>query len=113
AGPVGLAAAAQLVDRVLPFVLLEAGNAPAAHVRAWGHVRLFSPWRFNTDPVAARLLEGTGWRHPDADALPTGRELVDEYLTPLAALPAIAPHLRLGTRVVGVARAGYDKTKTG
>jgi 2-polyprenyl-6-methoxyphenol hydroxylase-like FAD-dependent oxidoreductase len=57
AGPVGLAAAAHLAERGIPFVVLEAGPAAADRVRAWGHVRVFSPWGFNTDPVAVRLLE--------------------------------------------------------
>ena len=53
AGPVGLAAAAELAERRLPFVVLEAGNSGGAAVRQWGHVRLFSPWRYNVAPAAA------------------------------------------------------------
>ena len=49
---------------------------------------------------------------PDPEHLPTGRELVEEYLEPLAALPEIRPHVRLGTRVVGVSRRGFDKLRT-
>src|SRR5688500_821508 len=112
AGPVGLAAAAHLVERELPFVVVEAGEAVGASVREWGHVRLFSPWEFEVDPTAERLLEPTGWQRPPGDELPTGHELVERYLEPLAALPAIAPQLRFGTRVVGVARRGFDKMKT-
>src|SRR5437870_1285531 len=112
AGPVGLAAAAHLAGRGLPFVLLEAGQAVGDHVRAWGHVRLFSPWRYNTDPSAVALLEETGWTPPDPDGLPTGAELVERYLEPLAGHPRIAPHLRTGARVVAVARRGFDKMKT-
>lgn len=40
AGPVGLAAAAHLAERGLPFTVLEAGAGPAAAVRLWGHDRL-------------------------------------------------------------------------
>ena len=43
AGPVGLAAAAHLAERGIAFTVLESGDAPAASVRQWGHVRLFSP----------------------------------------------------------------------
>jgi glycine/D-amino acid oxidase-like deaminating enzyme len=113
AGPVGLAAAAHLVDRALDFVVLEAGATVAAAMRAWGHVRLFSPWEYDTDPTAVALLAATGWVAPDSSILPTGAELVERYLEPLAAHPAIAPRIRLNTRVVGVARLGYDKTRTG
>ena len=61
AGPVGLAAAAHVRARGLTPVVLEAGDAVAAAIRAWGHTRLFSPWRYNIDDAARRLLEATGW----------------------------------------------------
>jgi thioredoxin reductase len=111
-GPIGLSAAAHLSSRGERFVLLEAGPAVGASVSAWGHVQVFSPWRHDTDPVARALLGAAGWKEPDPDALPTGAEIVAEYLRPLAALPTIAPHVRVGTRVVAVARAGHDKLKT-
>ena len=50
---------------------------------------------------------------PPADEYPTGQELVAQYLEPLAALPEIAPHLRLGTRVLTVARRHHDRMKDG
>ena len=112
AGPVGLAAAAHLAERNLPFVVLEAGPAAGDHVRAWGHVRVFSPWRFNVDPAAVRMLEASGWTAPDPEELPTGAEIVERYLAPLAALPSIAPHVRYGARVTAVRRRGLDKLKT-
>lgn len=112
AGPVGLAAAAHLVARGLPIVVLEAGDEVAANVRDWGHVRLFSPWRYDVDKAAARLLESTGWAAPAPDELPTGRELVDEYLRPLSRVPELADRIRFGVRVTAVTRAGADKVKT-
>src|SRR5919106_300567 len=75
AGPVGLAAAAHLIDRGLEPLIFDAGDAPGASVRAWGHVRVFSPWAFKVDPVAASLLEASGWRPPAADGYPTGDEI--------------------------------------
>jgi NADPH-dependent 2,4-dienoyl-CoA reductase/sulfur reductase-like enzyme len=56
AGPLGLAAAAHLLERGLEPLVLEAGDHPASAVREWGHVRLFSPWPEVTDKAAARLL---------------------------------------------------------
>ena len=111
-GPVGLAAAAHLLEQGLEPLVLEAGDDVAAAVRSWAHVRLFSPWEYDVDAAAARLLEPTGWRSPDGTALPTGRELVDRYLAPLAATPQLAPRIRTGTRVVAVSRVGVDKTRT-
>ncbi|WP_077489860.1 FAD-dependent oxidoreductase [Sinomonas mesophila] len=110
AGPVGLAAAAHLLERGLEPLILEAGHAAGAAIDQWRHVRLFSPWRFNLDAAAVRLLKASGWEAPRPTALPYGGELVDRYLAPLAALPEIAPRLQTGARVVAVTRRGLDKT---
>lgn len=112
AGPIGLAAAAQLIRRGLTPLVLEADAQAGASVARWAHVRLFTPWRYLTDAAAVALLEETGWELPPADDLPTGAEFLAKYLLPLAGLPALAPHLRLGTRVVSIARQGFDKMKT-
>ncbi|MCC3283806.1 FAD-dependent oxidoreductase [Arthrobacter caoxuetaonis] len=112
-GPVGLAAAAHLLERGLTPIIFEAGDSPAAAVNAWGHIRLFSPWQYDVDAAARRLLEGTGWQEPDADTLPTGAELLELYLRPLAAVPAMSGALHLNSEVVAVTREGLDKTRTG
>jgi thioredoxin reductase len=112
AGPVGLAAAAHLLARNETPLVLEAGASVGASVLHWGHVRLFSPWRYLVDEPAAALLAEVGWRVPEPERLPTGRELVEEYLLPLARHPRVAPHLRLSTRVLTVTRQGRDKLKT-
>ena len=59
-GPVGLAAAAHLAERGEAFVVLESGAAVGHSMRQWGHVRVFSPWRYNVDRAARRLLESAG-----------------------------------------------------
>jgi thioredoxin reductase len=110
AGPVGLAAAAHLLERGIEPLILEAGPAAGAAIEQWRHIRLFSPWQYNTDAAAVRLLAATGWEVPEPTALPTGGELIDGYLTPLAALPAIASRLHTGARVVAVTRLGLDRT---
>src|SRR4051795_10364152 len=112
AGPVGLAAAAHLLEQGLEPLVLEAGEQPGEAVRAWGHVRRCSPWEYDVDVAAARLLEATGWSSPDPAELPTGAELVERYLDPLAATPQLASRIRTGTRVVAVSRVGMDKTRT-
>jgi arsenate reductase len=111
AGPVGLAAAAHLVARGIEPLVFETGDTVGASIRQWGHVRVFSPWEFNIDPVARKLLDGHAWAPPQADGYPTGDEIVERYLEPLAAVPAIASALRLRSRVVGVTRVGVDKLK--
>jgi thioredoxin reductase len=109
AGPIGLVAAAHLAARSIPFTVCEQGDAVGTSVRRWKHVRMFSPWRYNLDPVAAALLEREGWEAPDPDRYPTGAELVERWLEPLAEHPALAPRLQLGARVTAVARWGRDK----
>lgn len=110
AGPIGLAAAAHAVERGVPTVVVDAGPTPGAAVAAWGHVRLFSAWSELVDPAAARLLASHRWTAPDPTTYPTGGEWVERYLMPLAAALADAGvTLRLGHRVVGLARHGRDR----
>ncbi|TDD69919.1 flavoprotein [Jiangella aurantiaca] len=107
AGPVGLAAAAELAERGLDVVVFERGATAAAAVAEWGHVRLFSAWPELIAPAARRLLEHTGWTPPPADAYPTGAEWVRDYLAPLAM--ALGERVRTSAEVVGVARRGRDR----
>lgn len=112
AGPVGLAAGAHLVACGLKPMILEAGSQVASNLESYRHVRLFSPWQYNVDKAAHQLLVEAGWQAPELEALPSAGEIVDQYLRPLAALPAIAGQLKLSHRVVAITRAGFDKVKT-
>jgi thioredoxin reductase len=107
AGPAGLAAAAQLVDRGLTPLVLEAGPVAGAAVREWHHVRLFSRWGELVDTAAEKLLAPTGWVAPDPAAYPTGAEWAQRYLQPLA--DVLGERVRYGARVVGVSRRGWDR----
>ena len=111
-GPVGLAAAAHLLERGLEPIVFEAGPSAGHSMRGWGHVRLFSPWRYVVDHAAKRALTTSGWIAPDEEVLPTGLDVVEQYLEPLAALPSIARTIRFGTRVAAVSRQFVDKVKT-
>ncbi len=113
AGPIGLAAAAQLLARGIEPLVLEAGSEVGHAVRAWRHVRMFSPWAFNTDAAARALLAAEGWAEPNPEAYPTGGELVDHYLAPLAATDALRGRIRTGVRVVGVARHDFGRLHNG
>lgn len=110
AGPQGLAAAAHLLERGLEPVVLEIGERPAAAVREWAHVRLFSNWADLVDAAAARLLERSGWSVPGS-GFPLGGEWVDEYLQPLA--DALGGRVRTRHRVTGVSRLGRDRIVDG
>src|SRR3981081_4451879 len=112
AGPVGLPAAAHVLERGLRPVVLEAGDSIGHAVRQWGHVQLFSPWEYNIDRAAARLLAPTGWNSPDPAAYPTGAEFFERYLEPLASKTALRTRIHTSSRVAAISRAGFDKLKT-
>jgi len=112
AGPIGLAAAAELLERGVDFVVLEHGDEPASSVRRWGHVRLFSGWDELIAPAARRLLERQGWTMPDGATAPLASELVEHYLAPLAGVEAIASRIRTSATVLAVTRQGMDRTRS-
>lgn len=110
AGPVGLAAAAHLVDRGLSALVLEAGDQPGSAMAQWGHIRTFTPWEYIVDAAAEKLLAPTGWTRPAQRQSPTGADVVATYLTPLAAM--LGDVVRTGTRVVAVSRDGLDRSRS-
>jgi hypothetical protein len=108
-GPTGLEAALAAADAGLPFTIYEAAPSVAGNVRAWGHVQLFTPWDLNVSPRMRRHLEAAGREVPGGTECPTGRDLAEKLFEPLAALPEIAPNVRLGTRVLSLGRQGLLK----
>jgi len=116
AGPTGLEAALAADEAGLSFTVYETSPGVGGNVRSWGHVRLFTPWSMNVSPRARAALEARGLGAPGGEACPTGHELVDRVFDPIAALPGIAPRLRLGTRVAEIGREGLlksDEIRTG
>ena len=112
AGPVGLAAAVHIHERGMTPVVLEAGPEIGHAVRQWKHVQLFSPWEYNVDRAAERLRSKTGWNSPAPDEYPTGGELLEKYLDPLAARTPLKDFIRTSSRVIAISRVGFDKAKT-
>lgn len=111
-GPVGLAAAAHVLERGLTPIVLEAGPAIGHAMRQWSHVQLFSPWEYNVDKAAERLLAPTGWNSPEPTQYPTGGELLEHYLEPLASRTVLRDHIHTSSRVTDISRVGFDKLKT-
>ncbi|GAA4655979.1 NAD(P)-binding domain-containing protein [Streptomyces chumphonensis] len=107
AGPVGLAAAAHLIERGIEPLVFESGPTAGAAVRQWGHVRLFSTWSEVVDPIAEKLLAPTGWSVPDPKSCPTGSDWAEQYLRPLA--DVLGERVRYGRTVTGVSRRGRDR----
>ncbi len=111
AGPVGLEAAAAALELGFDVHVLERGE-PGAHVIAWGHVRMFTPWRMNVGPASAGLLARHGWTAPPAEACPSGLELAERVLQPLAATPELKGRVHAHSQVVHVARHGARKNES-
>jgi cation diffusion facilitator CzcD-associated flavoprotein CzcO len=105
AGPIGLEAALAAAQRGDDFEVFESAPAVGGHVRAWSHVRTFTPWSMNVSPRMRAALP----QAPAGDGLPSGAELARELLEPVAALPQLAGRIRLGTRVLAVGREGLLK----
>lgn len=112
AGPIGLAAAAHVLERNMEPLVLEAGPSVGHAVSQWAHVKLFSPWAYNLDKASVRLLRSAGWRSPDPSSFVTGGELVREYLEPLAKMTPLLGVVRLSSRVVAITRVGLTKMKS-
>ncbi|EOD19515.1 hypothetical protein EMIHUDRAFT_209086 [Emiliania huxleyi CCMP1516] len=65
-------------------VLCEKGDIIGHAVRDWGHVRLFSSNSLNCSPAGLRALADLRLAPPDPATYPTGDELCETYLEPLA-----------------------------
>jgi hypothetical protein len=105
AGPIGLEAALAAAGRGDDFEVFEAAPAVGGHLRRWSQVRTFTPWSMNVSPRMRAALPDA----PSGPALPTGEQLADDLLEPVAALPALRERIRLGTRVLAVGREGLLK----
>jgi thioredoxin reductase len=108
AGPIGLEAGLYARQLKLPFTIYEQGRI-GEHVWRWGHVKLFSPFGMNATPLGRKaiLADDSGHEFPADDACITGREHVDCYLKPLAAL--LQDDIKTEMRVLNVGRAGFFK----
>lgn len=105
AGPMGIETG--LYARYLGYdvTILEAREV-GAHVRAWGHLQMFSPFRQlrSSLGLAALRAQDPEYRPPETDAHLTGREWVERYVLPLSQTDLLADHIQVGTRVVAVGR---------
>ena len=104
AGPTGLEAALAAFQRGWEVTVYESAPHVAGHVRAWGHVQLFTPWSMNVSPRTVAALGLT----PEPDACPSGDELA-EHLDRVATL--LGDRVLTSTRVHGVARDGLLKSE--
>lgn len=112
AGPIGLEAA--LYARFLGYDVhvLERGRV-AEHVRRWGHVELFTPFRMNCSPLglAALSAQSETYRPPDPDAQLNGKQWVEQYLAPLSRTDLLHDSIIELTEVVSVTRPRWLKSE--
>ena len=112
AGPVGLAAGAHALERGLTPIIFEQGAKVGHAMSQWKHVKMFSPWEFNIDAAAEKLLSDTDWERPADEGLPTGGELVERYIEPLGTQTKLKQTIKLSAKVTAISRVGFDKLKT-
>lgn len=105
AGPIGIAAALEAIDRRYDVTLLEAGE-PGDSLRKWGSTRFFSPFAMNATPRMRAMLNGSS---RDDDALLTGQEMIDAVLRPLAAQEPLRSRLKTHHRVLAIGRRGLTR----
>ncbi len=103
AGPTGIEAATLAARKGHDVVVFERGE-PGEHVRNWGHVTFFSPWKLNRSPWGEDLLRQMGRDLADGEAFPTGAEFVADYLEPLTQHELLEGRVHTGTEVLGVSR---------
>ena len=112
AGPVGLSAAAQVLLRGLTPIIIEKGQNAGDAMSQWGHVEVFTPWKYVVDKQLKALLLASGWQPPEEDLLPTGKQIVDEYLIPAANLPQLAKAIHFNHEVVAVSKTNLSKSSS-
>ncbi|MBB6520617.1 NAD(P)-binding domain-containing protein [Pseudoteredinibacter isoporae] len=112
AGPVGIAAAAHLIERGLKPIVLEKGKNAGAAMLEWGHVKVFTPWKYLVDAAVERLLNKTQWRYPDKESMPTGRDIVEQYLIPAATLTALKNAITYEAEVIAATKTDLSKSSS-
>ena len=110
AGPVGLAAAAHALERGLDALVLEAGERSAMPSISGGMCACSR--RGNTTSTGGCApASAAGWNSPDPQHYPTGAELVERYLEPLAARTRAEGPLRI-LRAGSRRSAASDSTRS-
>ena len=109
AGPIGIAAAAHILARGLEPLVLEKGPSAGSAMLDWGHVRVFTPWSYVIDEAVEALLKQHGWAEPDRDHMPTGREIVEQYLQPASQTAELEPRITFNAEVIAIAKADHSK----
>lgn len=105
AGPLGIECALYASRLGHDVQVYEAGEI-AQHLGEWGHIRMFSPWSMNVSALGKSVLAsgGTLGHLFRSDRCPTGHELREQYLLPLAASSPLNGRIHTQSRVLGISR---------
>lgn len=106
AGPIGLEAALYARELGHEPIVYERGDV-GENVMRWGFVRLFSPWKMNVSSLGLEAVRRVGVKPPDREAFPTGHELADGYLRPIALF--LGASVETKVEVLGVSRMRFLK----
>jgi thioredoxin reductase len=112
AGPIGIEAALYANALGHDIILYERGDI-AESVKSWGFVRLFSPWVMNTTSLGWNALGASAPPPPPPpppDRHPTGDELREHYLLPLAVSPRLRAVTRAHTTVLSIGKDDFQKS---
>ncbi|QDU74003.1 dihydrolipoamide dehydrogenase [Bremerella volcania] len=112
AGSIGIEAA--LYARFLGYkvTVLDSGDV-GAHLRKWGHVRMFTPFRDNCTKLGKSALAA---QHQDlslplGDQYVTAGQYLEQYLQPLAESDLVADCVKRHHTVLSIARSSQTKTE--
>jgi thioredoxin reductase len=111
AGPIGLEAALYAATLQLPVAVHERGQV-GAHLRQWGHVRLFSPFGMNRTSLGVAAIRHETPKHEfpgDQDCI-SGHEHLKAYLEPLAQVAPLRECIHFAEEVLHIGRRGLLKT---
>jgi hypothetical protein len=104
AGPVGVEAALYARGLGYAATLYEKGPI-ASNLADWGHVHLFTPWRMNVTPLGIETLRREGrWPEFPDDVCPSGAELRQHYVVPLAESHTLRGCVRTETTVLKIGK---------
>jgi len=109
AGPMGLAMAARLERKNIPYTIIERGEAVGWNMMDWGHIHLFTTWEESVDPVSMQLLEQKGSDFTTPSGCPTGGDFAKDYLAKVA--NALSPNrLKVAATVTQIHYDASDKS---
>lgn len=113
AGPIGVEAALYAAKLQIPVTLYERGEV-GAHLRQWGHVRLFSPFGMNVTTLGMKILrdEMGDADLPEESECVTGHRHLEAYLEPLSKTSLLEDVIQEKTDVLQIGRRGFLKTQS-